>query len=106
MKPKWFLAIVSILMLFLMPQPSPASDEKARRSDTLTFYLENDLFAFDKNDRYYTHGTRGSWISQDLSNYRDIVLAPAWMHRFIEWLPAVHVFKFEEQSPPRRCHGY
>ena len=90
MKPKPFLAIALILMLFFMPHPSLAADEEARRSDTLTIYLENDLFAFDKNDRYYTHGTKISWISRDLSNYRDIVLAPSWMHRFIERMPFIN----------------
>jgi hypothetical protein len=90
MKPKPFHAIIWILILFFMPQPSSASDEYARRSDTLTLYLENDLFSFDKNDRYYTHGTKISWISRDLSNYRDIILSPAWMHRLIERIPFIN----------------
>ena len=90
MKPNPFPAIVLILMLLFPPQPSLASDEKARSSDTLTIYLENDLFAFDHNDRYYTHGTKISWISGDLSNYRDIMIAPSWMQRFIERMPFVN----------------
>jgi hypothetical protein len=92
MKPKSFPAITMILILILLflPQPSVAGDEEARRSDTLTLYLENDLFAFDKNDRYYTHGTKISWISRDLSSYRDIVIAPSWMHRLIERMPFIN----------------
>lgn len=90
MKPKRILAIVSILVLFFLPQTSPASEEKARRSDTLTVYVENDLFAFDKHDRYYTHGTKISWISHDLSNYRDLAVIPSWIHRFIERMPFVN----------------
>jgi len=90
MKPKSFPAIALILILLFLPRPSVAGDEEARRSDTLTLYLENDLFAFDKNDRYYTHGTKISWISRDLSDYRDIVIAPSWMHRFIERMPFIN----------------
>ena len=60
MKPKSFpaIALIIILILFFLPRPSVAGDEEARRSDTLTLYLENDLFAFDNKDRYYTHGTK------------------------------------------------
>jgi hypothetical protein len=81
--PKAFPAIVllRILILLFLPRSSVAGDERARRSDTLTLYLENDLFAFDHNDRYYTHGTKISWISRDLSNCRDIEAVPPWMHR-------------------------
>jgi hypothetical protein len=92
MEPKSFPAItlILILILLLLPRPSLAGDEKARKSDTLTLYLENDLFAFDNNDRYYTHGTKISWISRDLSDYRDIMIAPSWMHRFIERMPFIN----------------
>ncbi|MBW6486523.1 MAG: lipid A deacylase LpxR family protein [Syntrophobacterales bacterium] len=90
MKPKSFPAIALILILLLLPRLSVAGDEEARKSDTLTIYLENDLFAFDNNDHYYTHGTKISWISRDLSDYRDIVIAPSWMHLFIERMPFVN----------------
>ena len=92
MKPKSFpsIALILILTLLCLPQPSVAGDEEARRSDTLTLYLENDLFAFDHNDRYYTHGTKISWISRDLSDYRDIVAVPPWMHRLMERMPFVN----------------
>lgn len=88
MKPVCFIAIVLTLVCFL-PQQSLAGDEEARKSDTLTLYLENDIFAFDEKDRYYTHGTKISWISRDLSDYRDIVRLPSWMHRSIERLPFI-----------------
>ncbi len=89
MKRECFLALVLILICFL-PQKSLAGDEEARRSDTLTLYLENDVFGFDNNDRYYTHGTKISWISRDISDYRDIVNAPSWMHRFIDRIPFIN----------------
>jgi lipid A 3-O-deacylase len=90
MNPKPFLALALIIILFSLPRPSLAGDEEARSSDTLTLYLENDLFAFDNKDRYYTHGTKLSWISQDLSNYREMAALPLWMHRLIERMPFVN----------------
>jgi hypothetical protein len=89
MKPECFLAVILILICFL-PQPSLAGHEKSSRSDTLTLYLENDAFALGNNDRYYTHGMKISWISRDLSHYRDIVNAPSWMHQFIERIPVIN----------------
>ena len=90
MSPKPLLALASILMLLYLPQHAVAGDNKARGSDTLTLYLENDLFGFDNNDRYYTHGTKISWISRDLSNYREVVGLPLWAHRLIERMPFVN----------------
>ena len=90
MKTVWFLATVLILTLFL-PGPSPAAgDKEARKADTLTLYLENDLFGYDNRDRYYTHGTKLSWVSRDLSNYRESPLVPKWMHPYIEQMPFVN----------------
>ena len=81
------LAVVILAMVFA-PQISCASDHKARRADTFTFYMENDLF--ENLDRYYTHGTKFSWISRDLSNYREITSIPHWMHGLIEKIPLVN----------------
>ncbi len=89
MKTGLFVVIASLLMFLFLPQLSPAGDEEARRSDTMTLYLENDLFGFDNRDRYYTHGTKLSWISQDLSNYRDTALVPSWMHPLIDRMPFI-----------------
>jgi hypothetical protein len=88
MQPKHFLALALIIILFFLPRPSLAGEEKARGSDTLTLYLENDLF--EDKDRYYTSGIKISWISRDLSNYRDVVRAPSWVHRLIEQMPFVN----------------
>ncbi|MEW6614569.1 MAG: lipid A deacylase LpxR family protein [Thermodesulfobacteriota bacterium] len=90
MKAKPFLALALILILFFLSQPSVAGDEKARRSDTLTLYLENDLFASDNNDRYYTHGTKISWISRDISSYHDVVIVPSWVYWLIERMPFIN----------------
>lgn len=85
-----FAAAVTILMFLFMPQQSAAGDEESRNADTITLYLENDLFGFDNNDRYYTHGTKLSWISRDLSNYRDILAVPSWLQRLIDRLPFIN----------------
>lgn len=85
-----FLAAVPILLSFLLPQPCPAVDREARKADTVTLYLENDLFGFNNRDRYYTHGTKLSWTSRDLSNYRESPLVPKWMHPYIERMPFVN----------------
>ena len=90
MKPKPFFAFALVLIFLILPRPIVAGVEEARKSDTLTLYLENDAFAFDNNDRYYTHGTKISWISRDLSDYRDIATIPSWLHRIIERMPYVN----------------
>jgi lipid A 3-O-deacylase len=87
MKTKPSLVLAFTLILLFLPGASVAGDEKAREANTLTFYLEND--ALFKTDRYYTNGIKISWISRDLSNYRDVVTVP-WMHRFIERLPFIN----------------
>jgi hypothetical protein len=83
-----FVIIILLLILLFLPRPSLAADEEARKSDTLTVYLENDLF--DNEDRYYTSGMKISWISRDLSDYQDVITAPSWVHRFIERMPFVN----------------
>jgi len=87
MKTKPLLVLAFTLILLFLPGASVAGDEKAREANTLTIYLEND--ALFKTDRYYTNGMKISWISRDLSNYRDVVTVP-WMHRFIERLPFIN----------------
>ncbi|HDQ03188.1 MAG TPA: lipid A deacylase LpxR family protein [Deltaproteobacteria bacterium] len=86
MKLKYFFVLFAIA--FLTPgQYAAASEDRARSSDTLTIYLENDLFGLENRDRYYTHGTKLSWISRDLTRYRDIIYKPQWAQRIIESLP-------------------
>jgi len=83
-------ALFLILILLFLPCPVIAGVEEARKSDTLTLYLENDVFAYENNDRYYTHGTKISWISPDLSDYRDVAAIPLWLHRIIGRMPIVN----------------
>jgi len=86
---KTFLLFALFVTPFLLPQQGWTGQE-AGRYGTLTLCVENDLFSLDDHDRYYTSGTKISWISRDVSNYGDIVKAPFWMQRFLEWLPFVN----------------
>ena len=83
--------VMSVLLLTAVPAVSATQQgSQARTSDTVTLYLENDLFGFHNKDRYYTHGTKLSWISRDLTNYREIQSIPSWMHGLIEKVPYVN----------------
>lgn len=55
---------------------------------TFSIYFENDLFA--GTDRNYTNGVKASWVSPDLTAYRDSPSLPAWSHRFIDLLPFIN----------------
>lgn len=90
MKLKHLLSILIGLLLFCAPHLSWAMNHQASSSDTLTLYLENDAFGFDNKDCHYTHGTKLSWISRDIANYREIRSIPVFVHRLIECLPYVN----------------
>jgi lipid A 3-O-deacylase len=55
---------------------------------TFSFYLENDVF--NGTDREYTNGVKLTWISQDLSDYREDTQVPEWSYPIIERLPFVN----------------
>jgi lipid A 3-O-deacylase len=56
---------------------------------TLSFYYENDLF-YD-TDRYYTNGTKFSWISSDLSEeFYEAAQVPGWLRPVARMLPFVN----------------
>ena len=55
------------------------------KSWTFTFRFENDLFA--GTDRNYTNGIKLSWISPDLTRFRDSDVLPEWGKRIVNRLP-------------------
>jgi len=55
---------------------------------TFSVYFENDLFA--NTDNYYTNGTKFTWISPDLSRYREAGNLPDWAYRLVHHLPFIH----------------
>ncbi len=63
-------------------------DDANANPSTFTLFFENDLFA--DTDRRYTSGVKLSWVSPDLSEYRDSRRLPAWSHGLIDLLPFIH----------------
>lgn len=61
----------------------------AAQSWTLSFYFENDLF-FTGRDEDYTNGWKLSWISPDVSEYRDAGRLPRGIYGLFEALPVIN----------------
>jgi len=81
--------VISILWAALCVSV-PAYAQEAREEggcggSTFTFFQENDIYT--GSDRDYTNGTRISWISPDLSSFRDDPRLPSWSHGLIDALP-------------------
>jgi len=53
---------------------------------TLTFYLENDLFA--DTDQQYTSGIRAAWVSPDISSYLTDDQLPHWARAYSRFISA------------------
>lgn len=64
---------------------APAHYQSPDKSWTFTFRFENDLFA--GTDEHYTNGIKLSWISPDLSRFRDSEQLPEWGKRIVNRLP-------------------
>jgi hypothetical protein len=82
------------------PEPSPAEPSTSApgnlngmapstdRHWTFSAQWENDLFA--NTDRDYTNGAKLSWVSQDLTEYRDAGTVPEFVYKASDWLPFIH----------------
>lgn len=77
-----FFLLVSCLVFF---DNVHADHNAPDRSWTFTFRIENDLFA--GTDRHYTNGIKLSWISPDLTRFRDSDQLPDWGKRMVNRLP-------------------
>ncbi len=77
-------------VVFFLPPQAARAEINARTADTLSITIENDSIVFGEKDRYYTHGSKLSWISGDISEYRDIEGIPPWMQRVIAKMPFVN----------------
>jgi len=84
------LTTLTLLTLvgLLLSQPVLSQAKKAKDTQTLSFYLENDVFA--DTDREYTSGVRLTLISPDLTGYRENPKLPEWTYPVIEKLPFVN----------------
>jgi len=80
---------LSFLFLFLsLGCAGFAQAGESQEANTLTFYQENDIYS--GTDRDYTNGLKFTWISQDLSEYRQNPHIPVWSYPLIENLPFVN----------------
>jgi len=85
---RWGAAGIICVLCVLMVGLNPCLAQKDPRAhDTVTFYLENDVFT--GTDREYTNGIKLTWISRDLSDYHEL-RTPAWSRDFIDALPFVN----------------
>lgn len=84
----FFLAGSSVSLRGSSDTPAPTTTEELNESWTFSLYWENDIFA--GTDAYYTNGVKLSWISPDLTRYRDARILPPWAYAMTEYLPFIH----------------
>jgi hypothetical protein len=75
-----FALAKSLLLLSLLPPVTLAATLPDEAPWTFNLYMENDLFS--NTDRNYTNGVRLSWVSPDLTDYRDDPRLPDWVGDF------------------------
>lgn len=89
MKRRCSIALLSLLISgLLFPPENHAGDKPPQDRQTLTFRFENDLFA--QTDKQYTNGMALTWLSPDLTKFRDDRRIPSWAHSLIEHLPLIN----------------
>lgn len=81
-----FIFLLSLLQV--LPMTAMAQVEKAKDSRTFTFYMENDCFG--GTDQHYTNGLRLTWISPDLTEYREDSRLSKLSYSLIRRLPFVN----------------
>ena len=79
------LKLVLIFLCFIIFSEARADHHPPDDSWTFTFRFENDLFA--STDRDYTNGIKLSWISPDLTRFRDSETLPDWGNAIVRNLP-------------------
>lgn len=77
--------LIWCLIWVLPASAEQPKDEIASRSSTFTFSLENDLFG--DHDQQYTSGVQIGWISADVDHYQQALNLPAWMFRYLPFIP-------------------
>jgi len=84
------------LFIFLFTSQVCLADETKKPEDykTFTFYTENDIVA--GTDLQYTNGIKLTWISEDLSNYRENKDIQEWSWPIIEILPFINKDGFQK----------
>jgi hypothetical protein len=87
--------LISVLIILFLSRDCLA-DERKKPEDynTFTLYTENDIVS--GTDLQYTNGIKLTWISEDLSNYRDNRKIPEWSYPVIEKLPFINRPSFQK----------
>jgi lipid A 3-O-deacylase len=80
--------VLGILLLVSVRTAGATPEKEVEKSWTFSFYFENDMFA--DTDQNYTNGTKLTWISPDLSRYRDSGKLPEWSLPYIRRLPFIN----------------
>ncbi|HPA69717.1 MAG TPA: lipid A deacylase LpxR family protein [Methanoregulaceae archaeon] len=79
------IAPLFLLAIVIASNATCSDEESVLKESTFTFYQENDLYT--GTDRDYTNGIKMTWISPDLSEYRDDPRLSFWGHSLIDALP-------------------
>lgn len=77
--------------ILFISEPAPAFSAEAsdpEKAWTFSVYFENDIFA--GTDRNYTNGVKLSWISPDLSSFKESDELPEWSLPLIRKLPFIN----------------
>lgn len=82
------IVILIFVLVTWLPFPSMAQTDNPGDFNTVSFYLENDVFA--SQDRHYTSGLRLTWISRDLRDYQDNYPIGKWSYPLIKKLPIIN----------------
>ena len=82
------ILICLLLLITFLPYTVNAQTDNAREASTFTFRQENDLYT--GTDRDYTNGIKLTWISADLTDYRNNLNIPQWSYPLVEALPFVN----------------
>ncbi len=78
----------SVITFCLCFCATAAAEERKDRSWTFSFLFENDLFG--DTDRNYTNGVKLTWVSPDLTHYKDSGKLPDWSLPLIHRLPFIN----------------
>jgi len=79
---------VLVCVGFLLSAAPAQAQERYDNSWTFSVHFENDLFA--DTDQNYTNGIKLSWVSPDLTRFRDSERLPDWSHKYVEMLPFIN----------------
>jgi lipid A 3-O-deacylase len=90
----FFPFLILFMNAILWPNISFSEDIPENDLDTVSIYIENDIFAGKGSDSNYTSGLKATWSSAVRDDYPDI-----WPHRW--FYPVIKFLPFEK-TPDRR----